>query len=89
MERYLTDEDIENLDSYQQKCDEVRNFTISCIRGTHTGLLLFGAGGNGKSYSVRETLANRKIAEVQPETINPFEDEDEPESVPGSDPLPQ
>src|SRR5262249_43324943 len=51
------------------KCEQVKNMTLACLMGTHTGLLLFGAGGNGKSYSIREMLAERHIKEITPEEI--------------------
>jgi hypothetical protein len=79
--RNLTADDRASLDSYRNKCSQVRDFTTACLRGTHTGMLLFGSGGNGKSYSIRETLMERNIREVQPEDAEIVrelaEDEDE------------
>lgn len=77
IERYLTPTDRALLESYKYKCQEVKNFTLACLKGTHTGLMLFGAGGNGKSYSIRETLTERKIKEIQPEDTQVADDDDE------------
>ncbi|MCE9562982.1 MAG: hypothetical protein K8U57_13145 [Planctomycetes bacterium] len=76
MFRSITDEDKVLLASYGRKCQEVSNFTLALIRGTHTGLMLFGAGGNGKSYSVRSTLARHGIQEIQPEQTQAEPDEE-------------
>jgi hypothetical protein len=77
IERRLTETDKALLESYKYKCKEVKDFTAACLKGTHTGLLLFGAGGNGKSYSIRETLQERKIKEIQPEDTQAIDDDDE------------
>lgn len=75
--RYLTDPDKVLLESYAFKCREVSDFTLACLKGTHTGMMLFGSGGNGKSYSVRETLRQRIISEIQPEVTMAQDDEEE------------
>jgi hypothetical protein len=86
-ERYLTAEDHSNLASYDFKCKEVKAYSLACLKGAQTGLLLFGAGGNGKSYSVRETLQERAIKEVQPEDTMEREPEDPDED--GETPKPK
>jgi hypothetical protein len=73
IERFLTPTDKAFLESYRYKCNEVKNFAVACLKGTHTGLMLFGSGGNGKSYSIRETLQERGIREVTPEEIADME----------------
>lgn len=82
-ERRLTDLDKLALKSYREKCSQVRAFTVAVLRGTHTGMLLFGSGGNGKSYSIREELQERGIKELQPEdTAADADDEEDGERVP-------
>jgi hypothetical protein len=87
IERYLTEADRANLESYRYKCKQVRDMTAAVLRGTHTGLMLFGAGGNGKSYSIRETLEERRVKEILPEDTLAAgaEDEDEPKEEFGYD----
>jgi hypothetical protein len=65
--RRLTDEDNVNLSSYEHKCKEVRQFGLACLTGTQTGLMLFGSGGSGKSYSIREMLKERDCHEITAE----------------------
>lgn len=67
IEKKLTAEDLKNLESYKAKCSEVKDFTTAVLRGTHTGMMLFGSGGNGKSFSIRETFDAKGIKEIQPE----------------------
>jgi hypothetical protein len=79
VERALTADDKKHLAVYAAKCQEVKNFTIACLKGTQTGLMLFGAGGNGKTYSILETFADRKVTEVTPIEMQPVETEDDEE----------
>jgi hypothetical protein len=80
IERRLTADDQERLELYEGKCAQVKKWTRLCVEGVYTGLMLFGAGGNGKSYSIRETLAEMKMREVEPEeTRAPDDDEGEDE----------
>lgn len=67
--RTLTETDKALLSSYAYKCQQVKAFTLASLRGTHTGMLLFGAGGNGKSYSIRETLKEQKIQEITSQDV--------------------
>lgn len=62
-----TDERNEALVSYQDKCKNLSDHTLACIHGTQTGMLLFGAGGNGKSFSIREVFKKQAIHEITPE----------------------
>jgi len=83
LERRLTSDDKAALQSYKDKCQRVKDFTLACLKGTNTGLGLFGTGGTGKSFSIRETLIERHIAEIQPEhtqmSDDDTDDEDEEE----------
>ena len=65
-QRYLTADDKANLASFAVKAKELASFTLGCIRGTQTGLLLFGAGGTGKSYGIRDTLMAENIKAIPP-----------------------
>lgn len=84
--RELTLEDRALLESYNYKCKEVKAFTLACLKGAQTGLLLFGSGGNGKSYSIRETLQERKIKEIQPEDTMADDDADDTDEDQGNKP---
>jgi hypothetical protein len=75
MERFISQEDKQNIESYKEKCKQVKDYAISCLMGTHTGLLLFGSGGNGKSYSIRETFTEKGITEVEPDTTPDLEEQ--------------
>jgi len=85
MERMLTETDLVNLQCYKAKCNEVRDFTTAVLKGTHTGMMLFGSGGNGKSFSIRETFQQKGIAEIQPEDVierdKPDDDVEDGEAV--------
>lgn len=84
MERYLTEADKASLVSYAAKCEQLKAYTLAVIRGTQTGLLLFGSGGNGKSFSIRQTLNERNILEVQPQQAKDNdEEEDDPHKPAG------
>ena len=73
LQRSLSVADMGYLESYSLKCEQVKQQTLACVMGVQTGLLLFGSGGNGKSYCIREMLATRNIREITPEDINAAE----------------
>jgi hypothetical protein len=77
-ERNLTATDWDLLASYKQKTQGVKDLTLAVLKGTHTGLLLFGSGGNGKSYSVRETLTERGMREITPMEAQAAQEGEEP-----------
>ena len=94
LERRLTDEDRSLLADYDEKAKQVQQFALACLKGIQPGLLLFGSGGNGKTYSIYTLLKQHNVAEVTPAQVKAVhmalhdsdgEDDDEPVS---SEPLP-
>ncbi len=85
IERSLSATDRALLDSFAFKTKEVKAFTLACIKGLQTGLGLFGPGGTGKSYSVREVFEENGIEEVEPDS--PGDDDDEGEGGGGDLPI--
>lgn len=61
---HLTKTDLALLDTYEAKCKSIAEYTKAVIYGRMTGLLLFGRGGTGKTYTVQNTLAAKSAAFV-------------------------
>jgi hypothetical protein len=56
----LTAEERENLETLEGKLRHVRDAVRGVVREFHTGLVLWGEGGTGKSYTVLEALKELK-----------------------------
>jgi hypothetical protein len=56
----LSEEDRTALASFQARQQVLRDLTLGCIDGNHTGAFIFGPPGVSKTYTILNTLRERK-----------------------------
>ncbi len=56
----LSEEDQAALESFHRRQQVLRDLTIGCIEGNHTGAHIFGPPGGSKSHTILKTLRDRK-----------------------------
>jgi hypothetical protein len=56
----LSEEDQMAWQSFQQRQQALRSLTLGCIEHHHTGAYIYGPPGDGKSFTVHNTLRERK-----------------------------
>lgn len=52
----LSEQDLKHVRSYEEKTQVLRDRTVQAARNMSPGLFVFGSGGVGKSYVVKQTL---------------------------------